>query len=213
MIPNTDPAAIERRSAFASPARCEQRGDSAGHVLVGHAAVFDQWTTLYESNAYVWREVIRPGAFANALREAPDVPALWNHRSECLLGRTTSGTCRVSEDSRGLAVEIDLPDTTLGRDLATLMDRGDVSRMSFAFVARAGGQKVTIREENGRVIEERELTDLDLYDVSPVTTPAYDGTDCALRDEGARRAALASDRRKAVAMSRRAMALKLFPVL
>ena len=206
--PRTSP---ERRSAPAAPRVSRRAEGDAGPILVGHAAVFDQWTVLYESPTYLWREVIRPGAFASALREGQDVACLWNHETEHLLGRTASGTCRLAEDATGLAVECDLPDTSLGRDLAILMARGDVSKMSFAFIPRAKGEKITIVDEGERIVEERELLDLDLYDVSPVTSPAYLGTDCSLRDEGARKDAEARDRR-ALAHRRRAMALRLMPI-
>jgi uncharacterized protein len=178
---------LERRTSVASTALETRAVGQGPGVLVGHAAVFDEWTTLYQGESYTWREVVRPGAFRDAIAEAQDVRGLWNHEPNNVLGRTKSGTCRIAEDSRGLAVEIDLPDTQLGRDLAVLMARGDVTQMSFAFRVRKGGEKVTVRQENGLVTEERELTALDLYDVSPVCYPAYQGTDCALRAEGERR--------------------------
>lgn len=168
--------------------------------IVGHASVFNRWTTLYEGPSYVWREVVRPGAYKNALSERQDVRALWNHDANYVLGRTTSGTLSLSEDDIGLLSDIDPPDTQFARDLALLIARGDVSQMSFAFTLRRGessssvkdgvavtedgGERVTIRQEGNRIIEERELLNMNLFDVSPVTYPAYEQTDVGLRKVG-----------------------------
>lgn len=182
--------------------RIERRGqgDEARQVLVGHAAVFDQWTTLYEGRYWIWREVVRPKAFARAIKEKQDVRGLWNHDANFVLGRTISGTLELREDSEGLLSTIDPPGTQTVRDLVIVpIDRGDVSGMSFAFDVRRGdkivevehedgtrvidrgGERITLRYEGDRVIEERELLDLDLFDVSPVTYPAYEGTNIGLR--------------------------------
>lgn len=179
-------------------------GGSKIRTIVGHAAVFNTWTTLYESSRYVWRERVNPGAFARAIAEKQDVRSLWNHDARIILGRTVSGTCRLSEDATGLFQETDPPDTQLVRDLVIApMDRGDVTQMSFAFMPRVGdtkvvstngvtviergGERITLREEDGRDVEERELVDVDLCDVSPVTYPQYVETDCSLRAAGERR--------------------------
>ena len=105
---------------------------------------------------------------------------------------------RLAEDATGLATEIDPPDTQLARDVVALIDRGDVSGMSISFNVRrsdtitttetdgvtvidAGGERITIRREGDRTIEERELLDVDVYDVSPVTFPQYPQTDVSIR--------------------------------
>jgi HK97 family phage prohead protease len=186
--------------------RAEGDGDGPGAPparIVGHASVFDQWTTLYEGRYWTWREVVRPGAFANAIKEGQDVRCLFNHDSNFILGRTRSGTCRISEDARGLLSDTTPPDTQTVRDLVlTPIERGDVDGMSFAFSVRkadavtktedkdgtvridSGGERVTLRYEGERLVEEREVLDADLYDVSPVVYPAYSGTDVALRALG-----------------------------
>jgi uncharacterized protein len=162
--------------------------ESSGTLIVGHAAVFDSWTTLYESKTYVWREIVRPGAFANAVKEAQDVRFLFNHDPNYVVGRSTSGTCRYSEDATGLYCEADDPQTQTITDLVVKpMKRGDLTQMSFAFRVRPGGEKVTITEVDGQIIEERELTDLDLFDVSIVTYPAYEDTDCDCVERGRQR--------------------------
>lgn len=177
------------------------KGDgSESSLIVGHASVFDQWTTLYEGRYWTWREVIRPGAYARAIKEQQDVRALFNHDPNFVLGRTTSGTLALREDKVGLWSETEPPESQMVRDLVlTPIGRADISGMSFAFeVPRKGERKitehedgsevietpyerVTLRYEGERLIEEREILDVDLFDVSPVTYPAYEGTDVALR--------------------------------
>lgn len=138
--------------------------------MVGYAAVFDQLS----DDLGGFQEIIRPGAFTKTLREA-DVRALWNHDSNYVLGRSKSGTLRLREDRHGLGVEIHPPDTVWARDLMTTMERGDVDQMSLAFRT----MKDKWSSENGSHL--RELLEVQLYDVSPVTFPAYPQTTIALR--------------------------------
>ncbi|WP_422923735.1 HK97 family phage prohead protease [Singulisphaera sp. PoT] len=162
--------------------KVERRSDSnAPPKIVGHASVFDQWTTLYSGQYWVWREIVRPGAFRNALAENQDVVALFNHDYNLILGRSSAGTLLLKEDSVGLYCEIDPPDTQLGRDLAVSIERGDIPGMSFGFRVRPNGDATTIRIQGNQEIEERELLDLDLFDVSPVVSPAYPTTDVSMR--------------------------------
>src|SRR3546814_1026934 len=87
------------------------------------------------------------------------------------------GTLRLKEDDKGLAVEIDLPDTSDGRDVATLIQRGDVSGMSFGF-------RVTHDEWDETVDPPvRTVHAVELREVSVVSEPAYEGTSIALRSE------------------------------
>ena len=188
----------ERRATVAE-LRAEG-GDGGPMTLAGHASVFDQWTTLYDGRYYRWREVIRPGAFTRALRENQDVVALLNHDPNFVLGRTASGTLSLREDDRGLYQETKLADSQMVRDMVwTPVRRGDINGMSFGFRVRQGdkavvtdgpdrtqtieraGERVTLRYEGEKLIEEREVTDADLFDVSAVTFPAYPGTDVGLR--------------------------------
>ena len=134
-------------------------------------------------------ERIADGAFARALAEGQDVVATYNHSKDHVLGRTgvagAPGTLRLRADAGGLHYEVDLPDTQTGRDVATLIERGDLRASSFAFLPRA---KAWTREGDRDVLLVR---DLDLYDVSVVTVPAYAGTAVSMRD--ADRAALDAD--------------------
>jgi len=189
-----------------------ERAEGGMPTLVGHAAVFDVETTLFEGKRFRLREVVRRGAFARAIAASQDVTANMDHDDAILLGRTAPGTVRLREDDVGLAVEIDLPDTQHGRDVATLVRRGDLAGMSFAFRPAPGGEQRTIATlPDGRDDVFDELTDLDLYDVSAVARPAYRATDLAVRAAAleaahrskAREAWLAPRRRKLGALKAR----------
>lgn len=135
-------------------------------IITGYAAVFNSPTDI----GGMFREVVAPGAFTDAVKR-DDVRALINHDSNLVLGRTTAGTLRLSENERGLRVEIDPPDTQYARDLLVSMKRGDVSQMSFGFEAL-----VQTWDESGDVLE-RTLDECRLFDVSIVTYPAYEDTE------------------------------------
>jgi len=151
-------------------------------TISGHAAVFDR---LSEPIMGMFRERIVPGAFARSLQDAArDVFALWQHDTSMPLARRSKGTLRISEDAKGLAVEIDLPDTSYGRDVAANVRSGLVDKMSFGFSVPPGGDTMTKeRDENGLPI--RELRDVDLFEVSPVTLPAYPDTSLSARSREA----------------------------
>lgn len=123
-----------------------------------------------------FEEVIEPGAFDDVLDRSPDVFALFNHLPEAVLARSTSGTLRLSVDDKGLAYSFDMPDTTLGRDLTEMMERGDVYSSSFAFLV----DRAEFRKEGGKTV--RYISKIkDLVDVSVVTTPAYPEASSAIR--------------------------------
>ena len=149
----------------------ELRMSGDGRTLVGYAAVFNQETQIGDARCG-FREVVAPGAFKDSLA-SDDCRALWNHDSACVLGRKSAGSLRMVEDDHGLRVEIDLPETQCGRDVAALVKRGDVTGMSFGFETK--------RDEWNSDRTVRTLRACRLFDVSPVTYPAYEGTDVALR--------------------------------
>lgn len=154
---------IEKRSRL-----IETRAEG-GKKIGGYAAIFNT-----EADIGGWfREKIAPGAFAEAIKG--DVRALLDHDHGRVIGRTTAGTLRLSEDDKGLAVEIDLPDTTDGRDAAVLIERGDLTGMSFGFIVT----KQTW-DETGE-IPLRTIEKMELHEVSVVAFPAYDATEIALR--------------------------------
>jgi uncharacterized protein len=155
----------------------EARGSGDGKSFRGLAAVFyraDNPDTEY----WLWDDMverIQPGAFDRAIKEAQDVRGLFDHNSSQLLGRVSSGTLRVSITSEGLAYEIDEdPRDPDHQRVAAKIDRDDLTGSSFAFIPR----KTTWVEEkqDDRYLYIRNVEDVDLYDVGPVTWPAYEGT-------------------------------------
>jgi len=129
----------------------------------------------------VVRETIMPGAFRNALAEQMDVRALIDHDSSLIIGRTRAGTLKLTEDAHGLLCEISPPDTQVARDLVENVRVGNVSQMSFAFIPRSGGETVTTTTVDGVVCQDIVITDVELFDVSVVTYPAYQDTSISLR--------------------------------
>ena len=157
---------MERRALAEAP---EIRAGDNGKTIAGYAAVFNQETDIGGS----FREIVAPGAFRGSLDN--DVRALIDHDSGRVIGRTRSGTLRLSEDDKGLAVEIDLPDTSDGRDLAVSLERGDISGMSFGF-------RVTHDEwDESSETPMRTIHKVELFEVSAVAFPAYADTELALR--------------------------------
>lgn len=165
---------IERRDFAVTGLTVELR-EGKPALIRGHAAVFNSLS----EDLGGFREQIVPGAFKDAIAK-DDIRALFNHDANFVLGRKASGTLRLSEDARGLAIEIDAPETPTIRDLVVApIARGDVSQMSFGFSVRPGGQDWA-KDDEGRVV--RTLKSVRLFDVSPVTFPAYPATDVAVRE-------------------------------
>ncbi len=143
-----------------------------GKTLAGYAAVFNS-----EARLGSFSEVIRRGAFTSTLESRANVRALWHHQSDALLGTTRGGTLTLREDDHGLRFELALPDTTHGRDLAVLVERGDVSGCSFGFRVADGGERW--EERGGQFV--RELLKVDLHEITLTHDPAYQDTSVALR--------------------------------
>jgi len=169
--PKSHSKPMERR-AIAPGAQCELRAEPDGK-LRGYAVVFNQWA----DDGWGGVERVLPGAFKKTLKESPDIRALWNHDTSKVLGRTTAGTLKLHEDKRGLAIEIDPPDTQAGRDAVVSISRGDVTQMSFGFNVIKDTE--TSDEKGNR---KRELIELRLHEVSPVTFPFYPTTEVGLRN-------------------------------
>ena len=144
----------------------ELRADADGGTIQGYAAIFDDWS----EDLGGFREIIRAGAFKKTIKDGADVRALFNHDPNLLLGRTRSGTLVLIEDNRGLHMTITPPDTEWARGLRESIKRGDVSQSSFAF-STVSDNWFTEDEK-----PKRELLEVKLFDVSPVTYPAYPQT-------------------------------------
>ena len=170
-----------------SNVQVRQEGSQA--TISGYAAVFNSLSVDMGG----WREQILPGAFGAGL--GGDIRALWQHDSARVLGRTRNNTLRLAEDAKGLAFELDPPDTQDGRDAVELLRRGDVDQMSFGFVVPAGGDSWESREGgpdhapaglrdsppggNPKMLLHT-LRQVELIEVSPVTWPAYPATSAGL---------------------------------
>ena len=161
--------------------RTEPEGESG--VMAGYAAVFGQEADI----GGMWREKIRAGAFTDTLKRGDEVYALWNHDPSQVLARNvladgTRGGLRMHEDRSGLKVSIRPYDTPTGREVLTLVREGGIDKMSFAFLVE---DEVWSRKDG---VDVREITKVRLFDVSPVTFPAYSGTSISARAMEARAA-------------------------
>lgn len=152
---------------------CEMRVKTDGekNTLEGYAAVFDKFTQV-GSEKWGFREVVRSGAFKRTIQEQ-DIRGLINHDPNLLLANTKSRTLKLSEDSKGLHYEMDLGNQSYAVDLRESVNRGDITGNSFSFRT----MKDTWNDEKS----ERELLEVQLYDVGPVTFPAYEETSLSLR--------------------------------
>lgn len=163
---------IERRySSTTDGVTLAKRTTATGqaHTICGYASVFNRETTI----AGAFTEVIARGAFGPAL-ERSDVRALVNHNASELIGRRKAGTLHVEEDAHGLFYRVQLPDTTVGRDVKTLIQRGDMTGSSFSFTVK---QDVWTFPTRSGALPHRRIVEVDqLMDVSCVTYPAYQET-------------------------------------
>jgi len=178
---NEDIDMESRKSRMASAERvtmdCEVRAiatDSTSLRIGGYAAQFNK-----EATGLSFREVIAPGAFTRTLQSGEPVFLLVNHDTDNLpLASTQSGTMSLRQDETGLYMEADLdPNNPRAQELASAVSRGDVSKMSFAFTVEPGGDT---REAGLRTLQ-----DLNLFEVSVVTWPAYDATTVGMRTASA----------------------------
>ncbi len=168
------PTEVELRKAkFGGPGR-----------IAGYAAKFN----VLSVDLGGWKEMLQPGAFAMAIANGEDCRCLRNHMDDNLLGRMSAGTLELEEDAEGLRFECDLPDTQAGRDTAENIRRKDMTGCSFQFTVREGGTAwnfdaaMAVRTVLANGVDK-------LYDVGPVTFPAYESTEVDMRSFEAARAA------------------------
>lgn len=164
--------------------RAVKNGDK--RTITGYAARYN----VLSGDLGGFRERIALGAFKRILATNPDVVCLFNHSDNAVLGRTTAGTLRLREDSRGLKFECDLPNTAAGRDMYESVQRGDLNGCSFAFIVDDArmceykeeeiddedeGMRGKVKRAARAII--RTIRDFaNLIDVSVVTHPAYPQT-------------------------------------
>lgn len=168
MIAQAEPleiSPIERRYFTETELRVK---DEESNTITGYAAVFNSWS----EDLGFFKEQIAPGAF-NATIKNGDVRGLINHDPSLIIGRTKNGTLRLWEDDKGLGYENDLPDTSYAKDLRESIKRKDITQNSFGFQ--------TIKDEWSEDGRKRTLHEVRLFDISPVTFPAYKQTNVKLR--------------------------------
>jgi HK97 family phage prohead protease len=144
-------------------AHVELRAEGDGMSFSGYAALFNE-----PSLPLPFTEIVKPGAFKRSLQSRNRMMLLWNHDTSNPLASTRNGSLQLVEDERGLKVTATLPDTTLGRDLATLIRISTIDAMSFGFSVKKDSWS-----QDGQT---RYLEDVSLYEVSLVSTPAYEQT-------------------------------------
>ena len=145
----------------------------------GVAILYEEPTVLYEDSSTRYEEIIAQGAATKSLGE-DDVRAVWNHNYDIVLGRKSAGTLTLEEAEDGVHVDIDFPDSEEGRGKFISVQRGDVNQMSFGFDIL----KESVTEDSTgekRVIRSR-VEEIKLWEVSPVTFPAYENTKLNARD-------------------------------
>ena len=170
MNPAKFPDGTERRAAI------ELRA-AAGRRLEGYVATFGTPAAIG-----AFTETIAPGAFRASLAAGRDILALMDHDPTRLLARTSAGTLRLTEDARGLRFELDVPDTSLGRDVLVQAERRDLGGMSFGF---------RVKDEAWPARDRRELRAVELVEVSIVAAfPAYAGTSIDARSQASEPAAM-----------------------
>lgn len=175
---------MQRRQIINRMARVkiQERAESDQKLIIGYSAVFyreNEPDTQYA----LWSdyfERLMPGCFDRALNEGHDARALFNHDSSNLLGRVSAGTCKLEVDDIGLRFEvpIDANDPDHQR-VVSKINRGDLSGCSFAFNNASSDWEEL--NKDGETIWIRKITDLDLFDVGPVTWPAYEATEVGVR--------------------------------
>lgn len=181
MDPLIEPGKREERSATLSAVEIRKADDTGKLRFAGRAAVFDEWTEIHDLFGS-FEERIQRGAFRKVLKDGADVRFLVNHDG-LPLARTAAGTMDLEESAKGLEVDADWPDTSSAKDLSVSVDRGDIDEMSFAFRV---GKDIWEYDEESDAAKRTIVEFSDLYDVSLVTFPAYEGTSAGMRACGMR---------------------------
>lgn len=193
---------IQYRVADESTEPGESKAES--RTVEGYAALFNVTADI----GGWFEERIEPGAFKEALKRS-DIRALFNHDPNFILGRSTAGTLEVKEDEKGLHYRFEAPDTTFGNDFLKMLRRGDISQSSFAFtVAKQRWEEKKMEGDEWnytRVIEEVD----EIYDVSPVTYPAYSETTVSARSKAGEHQKNIFNRNKADELERDLQLLKM----
>jgi HK97 family phage prohead protease len=154
-------------------------GRNAGR-LVGYAAIYSKPGDVYglSDDMGGWRERCSAGMVRNL---DGDIRSCLNHDPSKLLARTTSGTLRLSTDRIGLRADIEVSDTSYGRDLVESVKRGDLTGMSFAFTTN--DEDWNDETLDGERVKVRTLKSIQLHELGPVTFPAYNSSHIGAVDQ------------------------------
>lgn len=166
-----------------SELRVEARSESeTGRTISGYAAVFEEW-----SEPICWfKEKVARSAFDGA--DFDSCIMCFNHDTNSIMARVSSGTLTHEIDERGLKFSFDAPNTTLGNDMVELVARGDVSQCSFKFRVEEDNWTYADKD-NGLELDERTITKFSkIYDMSLVVHPAYSNTEASVRQLEERKA-------------------------
>jgi uncharacterized protein len=190
---------LTRSAPFALELRDASGG---GYGIAGHGAVYNSLS----ENLGGFREQIMPGAFGAVLAKQPNVRALFNHDPNLVLAAVRNQTLDLSDDPTGLKydarVSPAIAETYYGKAMRAMLGDGLVTQSSFSFRVAAGGDDWDEDGDTGALIRTvREFSDL--YDVSPVTYPAYHAADSGLASSSR-----ASGNRWRLASVQRRMALQ-----
>lgn len=189
---------IELRFAMGADSNEIRVDISAAEAVVGYAAKFN----VRSEPLGGFIEIIMPGAFDDCLGD--DVVALFNHDPSQVLARTTAGSLRLSVDDIGLRYEFDLASDDCSEQVAAYINDGRVTQSSFAFDVASGGDQWE-EQTDGSVL--RTINKFRrLYDVSPVTYPAYPDATVALRSSAFADATKAKTAAETEVRTRRALA-------
>lgn len=156
---------IERRASWKRHAPELRAAADGSEELVGYAAVFNR----YSQDMGGWVEMVAPGAFAQTITQA-DIYGLFNHNPDAILGLNTAEppTMRLEEDVTGLRYEVDLDSDPTAEVVRAKVKRGELRGSSFGFMTLESEWSVTEQDMPLRV-----LKSVRLFDVGPVTYPAY----------------------------------------
>ena len=161
----------ERLERAVIKAEVRAAGEDQEQRAVGLGVVYDRWEELWPG----YREKISAGT----VEFAPVVKSYFNHDSNMVLATTESTPpLQMREIERGIEYDSPIPPTSYGRDLAVNLQRGNVKGSSFTFVVPRGGDRMW-EDENGVV--HREINKLILYEIGPVTDPAFVSTTASVR--------------------------------
>jgi hypothetical protein len=164
-------------------------GDKETKLIRGHGAVYNKLSVDLGG----FRELFEPGAFTDAIKN-DDIRSLRDHTPSYILGRNKAGTLTLTEDERGVYYEVTPPDTSYARDLIVSIERRDVTGGSIIFSVDKDGERWFVDGKEAEMLDafmamwdekkhkiERHVTKARLYDIGPVTFPAYPQTDVKIR--------------------------------